>query len=36
METCEFSEKQMIKMDDKYFGEGLTRTDDDKVYQLTW
>lgn len=26
----------MIKMEDKYFGEGITRTEDDLVYQLTW
>jgi glutamine cyclotransferase len=36
MDSCEIKETQMLKMDDKYFGEGLTRTDDDKVYQLTW
>ena len=36
MDTCKFETTQMIKMDDKDFGEGITRTDDDLVYQLTW
>ena len=26
----------MLRLGDEYFAEGLTRTDDNKVYQLTY
>jgi hypothetical protein len=32
MEECLFEEIQMIKMDDEYFAEGLTRTANNEVY----